>query len=185
MGECGWTDDLGWIPTTPRYCVLGLGTQEGHLSLAHKPGTFHSIMSLCSSWWCFLFPRCKWGEWDSCHFHHRDLDTYVALGHAPIWSQQAYFYGCHIWHQCCEVLFIHIDGIWLSLHRGASCLGYHKLANMWRLGGVVECPIGKVSFTYAKLETIMFHCGWCPTRTLSIVVGCTLIFYFLLHYFMF
>jgi hypothetical protein len=31
------------------------------------------------------------------------------------------------------------------------------------------------------LETIMFHYGWCPTRTPSIAMGCTLIFYFLLH----
>jgi hypothetical protein len=71
------------------------------------------------------------------------------------------------------------------LHKGANCLGYHELANMWRFGGMVECPTGKDSLTYARLETIMFHCGWCPIRTSSIVVGCTLIFYFLLHYLMF
>jgi hypothetical protein len=136
---------------------------------------------LCSSWRCFLFSRCRWGEWDSYPFHHRDLNTYVASGHVPIWSQLAYFYGCHVWHQWFEVPFIHIDGVWISLHKGANCLGYHESANMWKFGGVVECPTSKDSFTYARLETIMFHCGWFPIRTLSIVVGCTLIFYFLLH----
>ncbi len=69
----------------------------------------------------------------------------------------------------------------VSLYKGVSCLGYHKLVNMWKLGGVVECPIGKASCTYAKLEIIMFHFGWCPTRTPNIVVGCTLIYLFLLH----
>jgi hypothetical protein len=153
------------------------------LVLAHKPGAFHSIMGLCSSWWCFLFLGCRWCEWDSCPFHLRDLDTYVASIHVPIWSQQAYFYGCHVRHQQCEVPLIHIDGIWLSSQR--NCLSYHKSANMWRLGRVVECPTGKTSFTYAKLETIMFHCGWCPTRTPSIAVGCTLILFFWLHCLMF
>ncbi len=170
---------------TLRYHLLRLETQEGYLMFTHKPNVFHSIMGLCSSWWCFLFSRCKWSEWDSCPFHYKDPNTYAISGHAPIWSQLAYFYGCHDWHQWCEVPFIHIDGVWFSLHKGANCLGYHELANMWRFGGMVECPTGKDSLTYARLETIMFHCGWCPIRTSSIVVGCTLIFYFLLHYLMF
>jgi hypothetical protein len=60
---------------------------------------------------------------------------------------------------------------------GASCLGYHESTNMWRLGGVVECHVSKVSFAYVRSETIMFHYGWwCPTRTPSIAIGCTLIF---------
>ncbi len=178
IGECGWMDDSGWFSTTPRYHLLGLEAQEGHLALAHKPSTFHSIMGLCSSWWWFLFLSCRWGEWDSCLFHHRDLDTYATSCHVPIWSQWAYFYGWHIWHQWCEVPFIHIDGVWLSSHKGAICLGHHKSTNMWRLGGVIECTMGKTSFTCAKLETIMFHCGWCPIRTPSIAIGCTLIFIF-------
>ncbi len=142
-------------------------------------------MGLHSSWWCFLFLGCRWDEWDSCPFHHKDLDTYAASSHASIWSQQVYFYGCHIWHQWCEIPLIHIDGIWFSSHRGANCLGYHELVNMWKLGGVVNCPTCKASLAYAKLETIMFQCGWCPTRILNISIGCTLIFYFLLHCFMF
>jgi hypothetical protein len=75
----------------------------------------------------------------------------------------------------------HIDDVWFSSHMGASRLGYHKLANMWRFSGVVECHVGKDFFAYATLETITFHCGWCPIGTSSIAVGCTLIFYFLLH----
>jgi mannitol-specific phosphotransferase system IIBC component len=57
-------------------------------------------------------------------------------------------------------------------------LGYHKSTNMWRLGGMVECPVSKAFFTYARLETIMFHCGWCPTKTLSIAIRSTLIYIF-------
>jgi hypothetical protein len=49
---------------------------------------------------------------------------------------------CYLWHQRCEVPFIHIDVIWFSSHRGAKCLGYHESTNMWGLGGVVECPMG-------------------------------------------
>jgi hypothetical protein len=86
-GECEWVDDPCWFLMTPKYHLLGPKAQKGHLVLAHKPGAFHSIMGLRSTWWCFLFPGCKWGEWDSCPFHHRDLDTYAILGHAPIQSQ--------------------------------------------------------------------------------------------------
>jgi hypothetical protein len=145
MSECGWVDGMGWFPMTLRFRLLGSKTQEGHLALAHKPIAFHSVMGLCSSWWCFLFLGCKWSEWDSCPFHHRDPNTYTISGHALIRSRRAYFYGCHIWHQRCEVLLIHIDGVWFSLHMNVSCLGYHELANMWRLGGVVECPTSKAS----------------------------------------
>jgi hypothetical protein len=183
--KCEWMDDLGWFPTNPSYCLLRPETQEQHLALAHKPNDFHPIVGLCSSWCCFLFLGCRWGEWDSCPFHHRDQDTYATLGHAPIWSQQAYFYVCHIWHQWCEIPFIHIDGVWFSSHKGGNCLVYHELANMWRLGGMVECPTSITSLAYARLDTIMFQHGWCPTQTPSITVGCTLIFYFLFHYFMF
>jgi hypothetical protein len=144
MSKCKWVDDSGWFPTTPRYCLLGLEAQEMHLALAHKPNAFHSIMGLCSTWWCFLFLECKWGEWDSCPFHHRDPDTYISSSHAPIWSQQVYFYGCHIWHQRSEIPLIHIDGIWWFIAQGANCLGYHESTNVWRFGGVVECPIAKL-----------------------------------------
>jgi hypothetical protein len=78
-----------------------------------------------------------------------------------------------------------IDDIWFSSHMGASHLGHHELTNMWRFGGVVGCPTDKAPFAYATLETIMFHYGWCPTRTLNIRVGCILFFNFLLHSFMF
>jgi hypothetical protein len=47
MGKCGWIDDPRWFPTTPKYCLLGLEAQEGHLFL--ELDTFHSIMGLCSS----------------------------------------------------------------------------------------------------------------------------------------
>ncbi len=118
----------------------------------------------------FLFLGCRWGEWNSCPFHYRDLDTYIVASYVPIQSQRAYFYGCQVWYQQCEVPFIHIDDIWFSLHMGVSCLGYHKLTNMWRLGGVVECHVGKASLAYAKLETILFHYGWCPTLFYVLVV---------------
>jgi hypothetical protein len=65
-----------------------------------------------------------------------------------------------------------------SSHRGANCLGYHKLENMWKLGGVVGCPSGKNFLTYVTLEIIMFHCGWRPIGTLSIMVGYKLFFLF-------
>jgi hypothetical protein len=44
---------------------------------------------------------------------------------------------------------------------------------------VVGCPSGKISLAYATFEIIMFHCGWCPIRSLSTTVGCTLVFYFI------
>jgi hypothetical protein len=43
--------------------------------LHKKLDIFNSIMGLCSSKWCFLFPRCKRGEWDLCPIHHKGLDT--------------------------------------------------------------------------------------------------------------
>jgi hypothetical protein len=58
--------------------------------------TFHWIMGLCSSWWCFFISRMQVGECDSCPFHHRDPNTYVS-GHVPIQSQQVFFCGCHVW----------------------------------------------------------------------------------------
>jgi hypothetical protein len=56
------------------------------LAFAHKLDAFHLVMGLCSSWWIFLFPGCKWGEWDSCPFHNRDPNTYAASIHALIRS---------------------------------------------------------------------------------------------------
>jgi len=135
-GKCRWIDDPRWFPTTLRYHLLELKAQEGHLVLAHKPNTFYSFMGLCSSWWCFLFLGCKWSEWDSCPFHHRDLNTYATSSHVPIQSQRAYFYGCHIWHQQCEIPFIHINGVFIFIAQ--------KLINVWRLGGMVECLASKL-----------------------------------------
>jgi len=109
---------------------------------------------------------------------------YSTTCHAPIWSQQVYFYRCHIWNYRYEIPPIRNDGILFSSHRGVSCLGYHELTKVWKLGGVVECHVSKVSIAYATLKTIVFHYEWCPIRTLSIVVGYTLIFNFLLHYLM-
>jgi len=156
MGECKSTNDLRWFPTTPRYLLLRPKTQEGHLVFAQKPSVFHPIMGLWSWWWCFLFPGCKWGEWDSSPCHYKDLDTYITLSHVTIRSQQAYFYGCHVWHQWCEVPPFHIDGVWFSLHKGASYLGYHESAIMWILGGVVECPMSKAFLTCATLKPSCF-----------------------------
>jgi hypothetical protein len=82
--EYRWMDDPWWFPMTPRYHLLGLKTQEGHLMLTHKLSAFHSVMGLCSCWWYFLFLRCRWSEWDSCPFHHKDLDTYAVSSHAPL-----------------------------------------------------------------------------------------------------
>jgi len=96
IGKCWSTNDSRWFPMTPRYLLLRLETQEGHLAFTQKPSAFHLVRGLCSSSWCFLFSGCKWGEWDLSPFHHRDLDTYIASGHAPIRSQHAYFYGCHV-----------------------------------------------------------------------------------------
>ncbi len=42
------------LPTWNENTTGALGT------CTHKPDAFHWIMGLCSSWWCFLFPRCKW-----------------------------------------------------------------------------------------------------------------------------
>jgi hypothetical protein len=44
MSKCEWTHDKGWFRTIPRYCLLGPKAQKRHLTLAHKPNTFHSIM---------------------------------------------------------------------------------------------------------------------------------------------
>jgi hypothetical protein len=51
--NCKWADDLAWLPMTLRYQLFGSESQEGHLAFAHKLNTFHSIMGLCSSLWCF------------------------------------------------------------------------------------------------------------------------------------
>ncbi len=91
-----------------------IGSTRGALSACTKTRHFpfsHGFMFILM---IFLFLRCKWGEWDLGSFHHKDPNTYVTLGHASIWSQWAYFYGCHIWHQWCEVPPIHIDGVWFS-----------------------------------------------------------------------
>jgi hypothetical protein len=98
--KCGWMNDLRWFPTIPRYHLLGLQAQEGHLVLTQKPNTFHLIL----------------------------------------------------------------DDIWFPSHMGASRLGHHESINMWRFGGVVGCPMDKVPFTYATLETIIFHCGLMPHK---------------------
>ncbi len=156
IGKCISTSEWKWFPMTPRYHLLELKAQEGHLVLAQKPNTFHLIMGLCSSWRCFLFLGCKWGEWDLSPFHHWDTYTYTTSNHVPIWSQGVYFYGCHVWHQQCEVPPIHIDGVWFSSHRGAGCLGYHELANMWRLGGVVECHTSKLLLYMAHWKPSCF-----------------------------
>jgi hypothetical protein len=74
MNECGWMDDLWWFHMIPRCFLLGLEGQHGHLVIAQKPNTFHLVMGLCSSWWCILFLGCRWSEWDSSPFHHKDLD---------------------------------------------------------------------------------------------------------------
>jgi len=129
FGGHGWmwvSEWPRWFPITPIYHLLGLKAPKGHLVLAHKPDAFHSFMGLCSSWWC--------------PFHHKDPNTYVASSHVLIQSQYAYLYGCHVWHQQCEVPLIHINGVWFSSHKGASCLGYHKFANMWRFGGMDRMP---------------------------------------------
>jgi hypothetical protein len=74
--KCGWIENSRWFLMTLRYHLLRLKAQEGHLALTHKLDVFHLIMGLCSSWWCLLFPRYRWGEWDSCPFHQRDPNTY-------------------------------------------------------------------------------------------------------------
>jgi len=176
-----------WVNRWPK---IFLWFQDmAYLIRKHKRGTWclHENLALSIQSWVYAHPtdvfisrmQMKWLGFMSCH--HRDPETYKVSNHVAIQSQWAYFYGCHVWHQQCEIPPIHIDGAWFSSHKGASHLGYHKLANMWRFSGVVECHVGKASLTYTTLETIMFHCGCCPTRTSSIVVGCTLLFYFLLH----
>jgi hypothetical protein len=106
--------------------------------------------------------------------------TYAILGHAPIGSQQDNFYGCHILHQRSESTNCsHWCMIWPSSHRVANCLGHHKSTNMRKIGGVVRCLVDKSPITNATLEPILFHCGWCPTRILNIVVGYTLSFFIL------
>ncbi len=44
--------------------------------------------------------------------------------HVPIWSQQGYVYGCHVWRQWCEVPPIHINGVQFSSHKNVSCLDH-------------------------------------------------------------
>jgi len=122
--ECWSTNDLRWFLMTSKYLLLRLKTQKRHLAFTQKPNAFHLVMGLCSSWWCFLFLGCRWSEWDLSPFHHMDLDTCIALSHAPIRSQHAYFYGCHVWHQQCEVPPIHINGVWFSSHKGANMVWY-------------------------------------------------------------
>jgi hypothetical protein len=154
-----------WIGSTRR--AFGACTKIRHFPFSH--GFMFILMT-------FLFPKCKWSEWDLGFFHHKDPNTYVAIGHALIRSQWAYFYGCHIWHQWCEVPPIHIDGAWFSSP---------KVPIVW----VITCEnlMEWLRALWAKLLSYMPH--WKPScfivddphRNFEHCSGCTLIFYFLLH----
>jgi hypothetical protein len=45
--------------------------------------------------------------------------------------------GCHIWHQWCEISFVHINGFLCTLHQSVGGLDYHKLRKNWKFGGMV------------------------------------------------
>jgi hypothetical protein len=120
MGECGWTNDPRWFLTTPRYHLFWLKAQEGHLAFTQKPGVFHSVMGLCSLWWCFLFIGCRWGEWESSPFHHKDPNIYIVSSHAPIWSHMLISMDAMVGTNDVKYhLFTLIT--FFSLHMGANC----------------------------------------------------------------
>jgi len=48
-GECRWANDTRWLAKIPRYHLLELKAQKGHLALAQKLNIFYLIMGLCSS----------------------------------------------------------------------------------------------------------------------------------------
>jgi hypothetical protein len=99
-----------------------IGNTRGALGAYTKTQRFpfsHGFMFILM---IFLFIRCKWSEWELGPFHHMDPNTYTISSYAPIQSQHVYFYGCHIWHQRCEVPPIHIDGVFFIAH-GCQLLG--------------------------------------------------------------
>jgi hypothetical protein len=49
MGECGQVNDPRWFPMIPKYHLLGLEAQKGHLVFVDKLGVFYLVMGLCSS----------------------------------------------------------------------------------------------------------------------------------------
>jgi hypothetical protein len=59
MGKCGWIDYPRWFLTISSYCLFGSKAQEGHLTLAQKPGTFHLVMGCVHPCDVFYF-QVKW-----------------------------------------------------------------------------------------------------------------------------
>jgi len=187
IGECvsKWPEMISY---DSKILPTWTGSTRGALGTCRQTRCFPFNHGFVLNLMMFLISKMQVRQMDSCPFHHRDPDTYIASNLIPIQSQWVYFYGCHVWHQQCESKYHLFTLMAFDFHRTRvlySCLGYYELTNMWRFGGVVWCLVGKAFLPYARLETIMSHCGWCPTRTLNIMVGCTLIFYFLLHCLMF
>jgi hypothetical protein len=168
-GECKWIHDLGWLFKTQKYLLknirraLGAYIKTRHFLFSHG---FVLILMI------FLFAGCKWNEWDSSPIHHKDLDTYATLNHAPIWSHRNYFYGCHIQHQHVKYHLFTLMAFDFHHTWVPNCLDHHELTNMQRFGGVVGCFVDKALLAYATLKINMIHCRWHPTRTPSIGVSC-------------
>jgi len=80
-------------------------------------------------------------------------------------------YACHIWHHWCEIPPLHIDGIWVSLHKCANCLGHQQVTNLQRFGGMVDSIMDQTCSKKIAMETIMFHCEWWSIRVTNIIMG--------------
>jgi len=91
-------------------------------------------------------------------------------------------YACHIWHHWCEIPSLHIDGIWVSLHKCVDCLGHHQLTNLQRFGGMVDSIMDQTCSIDIEMETIMFHCEWWFVRVTNIIMGFTMFCYIFIIY---
>jgi hypothetical protein len=73
-----------------------------------------------------------------------------------------------IWH---EISFVHFDGVWCTSHRCSFNMDNYKLKNGQGFTWMVKTLKNKNVVMHAKLETILFHYWWCPTRTKHIGIN--------------
>ncbi len=88
-----------------------------------------------------------------------------------MWQQWCYFNGCHIWHQWHEVLFVHFDVFWCTLHKCSSSMDNYKSTNNWWFAWMVKTPKNKDVVMHAQSKIVLYHYWWCPTRAKDIAMN--------------
>jgi hypothetical protein len=46
--------------------------------------------------------------------------------------------GCHLWHQWCEIPFVHINKVWCTTHHNVGHIVHYKSLNMQQFNGMVK-----------------------------------------------